>query len=101
STTFRFNPYSNPSLSIVVITMVFSLAIYQKVFLFIDQILAVVFSHFKIGYQLYSISRTGIFAKPAKDASREINAEKLRISAFIYIFRCLKGNTGHRARRTT
>jgi len=46
---------------IIIVTVVFPLAFYQKVFFFVYQVLTVIFTHFKIGNKLYRIGRTSFF----------------------------------------
>jgi hypothetical protein len=55
--------------------------------------LPVIFTHFKIGCQLNSISRTGFFAESAKNTPRKIDPEKLRVSSACFILCSLKRYT--------
>jgi hypothetical protein len=66
-------------------------------FLFVNQILAIVFAHFSIRDQLNGVSRAGFFAKAAEDASRKIDPEKFGITPAVFVFGSLKRNAVHRA----
>jgi len=76
--------------------MIFAFSADKKMFLFINHILPVVFSHLKIGDKLNGVSRTSFFAKAAENASRKIDPEEFRVSSAIFVFCCLKRNTIYR-----
>lgn len=63
-----FDPHIHTCNLIEIITMVFTFTAYKKMFLFIYKVLPVIFSHFKIGDQLYGIGRAGLFAITAEYA---------------------------------
>jgi hypothetical protein len=74
--------------------------VYQQILFLINQVLAVEFPHLEIRSELNGVSRTGLLAKTAINATREVNAEKLRITAAAFIFGGLKRDaidrTGYR-----
>ena len=81
-----FHAHVYTSLLIKIISMIFSFTADEQVFLFINHILPVVIRHFKVGNQLDGVSWAGLLAQSAVNASREINAEKLRITSSVLAF---------------
>src|SRR5208283_1195989 len=69
----------------------------QQVVLFVNQILAVKFAHLEIRRQLDGIRRAGFLAIAAKDATREIDTEELRIPAPFLVLRRLQRDAIDRA----
>ena len=61
-------------------------AVDQQVFLFIDQVLAIVLAHFEIGRQLDGVSGACLLAVAAIDAAGEVDAEELGVAAAVFIF---------------
>src|SRR5690348_9693003 len=90
--TFTFMLYTgfNAGHFIIIITGIFSLAVYEQVFLLKYQVLALVLCHLKIGYQLNGIRGTGFFTIAAENATGKIDAKEFRISSPILIFGSLK-----------
>jgi len=72
-------------------------AIYHQIVLFVNQVLALVLTHFKIWGQLDGVGRAGLFAESAKNTTRKVNTEKLRIPPAGLVFSRLQGNAAHRA----
>src|SRR5690606_11126812 len=53
----------------------------QEVFLLVHHVAAVVLAHLEVGRELNRIRRARLFAEPAVDAAREVDAEPCRIPA--------------------
>src|ERR1044072_3532038 len=98
---FLFNTGIKTGHAIKIIARVFTLTIDQQVFFFKHQVLAVVFGHFKIGYQLYGVGWTCIFAIPAKNTSGGVDAKEIGIPEPTLIFGSLQGNTIYRTSHCT
>jgi hypothetical protein len=62
---FFLNTHIHPGHTVIVISRIFPLSADQQMFLFINQVLAVIFGHLKTRDQLYSIGGTGLFTKSA------------------------------------
>ena len=52
-----------------VVIRIFAGSVYEKILLFVDKILPVVFSHFKIWSKLNGVRGTRLFTETAKDAA--------------------------------
>ena len=90
-------PICTPETRQIVVTGILAGPVDQQVFLLVNQILTIVFAHFKIGRELDRVGRTRFFAVAAKDASGEIDAEEFGITAPVFIFRRLQRDAIHRA----
>src|SRR5580698_5829493 len=73
----------------------------QQILLLVDQVLPMKLAHLEIRRKLDGVSRACLFAKTAKDAAREIDAEELRITPSGFILGCLQCDATHRTRDGT
>jgi hypothetical protein len=69
----------------------------QQVFFLVYEVLPLIFAHLEIGGELYGVGRTCFFAVAAKDAAREVDAEKLEIPPAVLVLGRLERNTVHGA----
>src|SRR5690348_12025949 len=76
----------------VVVAGILANAADQQVFLFINQVLPIVFGHLEIRSELNRVGRASLFAETAEDATRKIDPEKSRVAPAVFVFGCLQGN---------
>jgi hypothetical protein len=87
-----------------VVAGILALAVDQQILFFINQVLPLKLPHLEIGCELNSVSRAGLFAITTEDATREVDAEKLRVAPAVLILGRLKRDaidgTCHRTKVT-
>ena len=81
----------------IVVAGIFARPIDQQVLLFVHQVLAMILAHLEIRRQLDRIGGARFLAEAAENAAREIDAEELRITPAVLVFRRLKRDAVHRA----
>src|SRR5690606_35913 len=82
---------------VIIISVVFPFAVDQQILLFINQVLAVVFSHFVVRDQLDCVGGAGLLAISTINASGKIYAEERGIASPVLVFCGLQGNAIDRA----
>src|SRR5512135_164614 len=78
-----FDSHIHSRYLVKIIIMVLTFPANQKVLLFVNHILTVVFPHLKIRYELDCIGRTGFLTIPTKYAPREVYPEKARVPSVV------------------
>jgi hypothetical protein len=84
-----------------VVTGILTGAVDQQIFFFIDQVFPVKLSYLEVGSKLNGVGRAGLFAIATKNATREVNAEKLWITSTVFILSRLKCDAIDRTRDRT
>ena len=74
--------------AVKIVVVIFANAIYQQVLFLVDEVMPVVFGHFKIACQLNGIGGTRLFKKKKKNAAGKVDTEEFRIPPTIIPF-CL------------
>src|SRR5690606_4490569 len=87
--------------AIEVVVVVRSGTAEQQILLFPHHILAHVFSQLEIRSQLDGMGRAGLLAETTHDATREVDAEIVRIPAPLLVFGLLQRDAVHRTRNST
>jgi len=80
SFSFVFSGYRHSCDPIEIVIRIFAGTVYQQIVLFVDQIVALIFAHFKVIGKLDSVRGARLFAESTENTTGEIDSEKFRIT---------------------